>query len=48
MVASIQKYNPDDALVALIELLQAIDTTAAVAVLNATTISDNNGGRILL
>lgn len=33
---------------AFIEELQMIDPDSDMAVLNATTISDNNGGRILL
>lgn len=35
-------------LVKLVDMLQSIDTTSKLAQLNATTISDNNGGRIIL
>lgn len=35
-------------LVELIELLQNIDENGKLAKLNETTISDNNGGRIVL
>ncbi len=35
-------------LVKLVDVLQSIDTTNKLAKLNATTISDNNGGRIIL
>ena len=37
----------DDGLVRLVELLQAMEPNK-LAKLNATSISDNNGGRILL
>lgn len=44
-----QYQNNEDALIVeLIEALQAIDTTSSLAKLNATSITDNNGGRILL
>lgn len=36
------------ALLTLIEALRAVDTTDPLAALNATTITDNNGGRIEL
>ena len=38
----------DDGLIELVEELQRIDTNHALAKLNETTISDNNGGRIVL
>lgn len=38
----------DASIVDLIDQLQKIDTTAPQAKLNETTISDNNGDRILL
>ena len=40
--------NEDEALVKLIELLISIDTESELAELNATSIADNNGGRIAL
>ena len=40
--------NNDNALPELADILQNIDTDAELADLNATTISDNNGGRIEL
>lgn len=40
--------NEVDALAELIELLQQVDPDSPLAALNETTISDNNGGRILL
>jgi hypothetical protein len=43
----IGKQNEADAnLVRFIEILQSIDTTAPLAKLNATSMPDNNGGRI--
>lgn len=39
---------PETGLVDIVETLQAIDTSSPSAILNATTISDNNGGRIEL
>lgn len=38
----------EDTLVELVEALQKIDTTSKLAKLNETTISDNNGRRIVL
>ncbi len=35
-------------LVKLIEVLKAIDVTSSNAKINSTSISDNNGGRIIL
>lgn len=35
-----------EAIVALMQLLQTIDSDSAEAKLNETTMSDNNGGRI--
>lgn len=40
--------NESNDLVELIEALRAVDIDAPLAQLNATTISDNNGGRIEL
>jgi len=40
--------QPDDLLVDLVEALEDINTESPLATLNATTISDNNGGRIYL
>lgn len=40
--------RPESGLVAFVEALQSIDTSAVLANLNATSISDNNGGRIEL
>ena len=40
--------NEVDALAELIKLLEQIYLDSPLAVLNETTISDNNGGRILL
>ena len=37
----------DDGLVGLVELLQSIEPSSLTKI-NATSISDNNGGRILL
>ena len=38
----------DDKLIKLIEVLLGIDANSPLAKLNETTISDNNGGRIVL
>lgn len=38
----------DDGLVELMEVLEEINENGPLAILNATTISDNNGGRIHL
>ena len=43
-----KEAQADDNLITLIETLQAIDDTKPVAMLNKTSISDRNGGRILL
>lgn len=40
--------NVDDGLIEYAEALEAIDENSPMAQLNATSISDNNGGRILL
>ena len=48
MVAHAQNPDPDDALIELVDVLQSIDKTKPEAALNETSISDNNGGRILL
>lgn len=40
--------NVDDGLIEYAEALEAIDENSPMAKLNATSISDNNGGRILL
>lgn len=40
--------NVDDGLIEYADALEAIDENSPMAVLNATSISDNNGGRILL
>lgn len=40
--------NSDDALVELVETLESIDVSNPLARLNETSISDGNGGRILL
>ncbi len=40
--------NEVDALAELIEPLEQVDLDTPLAVLNETTISDNNGGHILL
>jgi hypothetical protein len=42
----LENNNPDDNLVALIDVLQSIDTNSPLAKLNATSMPDNNGGRI--
>jgi hypothetical protein len=45
----IKKFKSSgDNLVSLIDQLQKIDTTHPLAKLNATTIADNNGGRVQL
>jgi hypothetical protein len=38
----------EESLAELIELLKQVDPDSPLAALNETTISDNNGGRILL
>lgn len=43
-----EQATADDLLVELVEVLLAIDTTDELAKDNETSISDNNGGRILL
>lgn len=43
-----KQAHPDNMLVELVEALQEIETDGKEARLNATSISDNNGGRILL
>lgn len=43
-----KQTNVDDGLVDLVEALEEIDENIPLAKLNATSISDNNGGRILL
>lgn len=43
-----EQTNVDDGLVELMEALDEIDETKPTAKLNATSISDGNGGRILL
>lgn len=43
-----EQINIDDGLVELMEALEEIDENSPVAKLNANSISDNNGGRILL
>lgn len=43
-----KKEHPDDRLIELVEALQEIKTDGVEARLNETSISDNNGGRILL
>jgi hypothetical protein len=40
--------HEDDGLIELIEALQSVDTSSPLSKLNATTIADNNGGRIEL
>ena len=40
--------SKDDGLLKLVDMLQSIDETKKMAVLNSTTIADNNGGRIEL
>ncbi len=40
--------SENDNIVELVEALQKIDTNASLAKLNETSISDNNGGRIVL
>lgn len=40
--------HPDDGLIEFVEVLQGIQTEGVEARLNETSISDNNGGRILL
>jgi len=40
--------NVDDGLIEYADALEAIDENSPMAKLNATSISDNNGGRILL
>jgi hypothetical protein len=42
------KKTDEDALAELLELLGQADLSSPLAALNATTISDNNGGRIEL
>lgn len=42
------EQTDEDTLAELLELLQKADLDSPVAVLNETTISDNNGGRIEL
>jgi len=48
VVASIANTQVDDALLELVETLQDMDETNPLAALNEKSISDNNGGRILL
>lgn len=49
-LAALTYKSPDDGelLVELFEALMNIDVNASLAQLNATSISDNNGGRIEL
>ena len=42
------QVSSDDILVVFVDVLQSIDTKQPLAVLNETTIADNNGGRIEL
>jgi hypothetical protein len=44
----IKQTNTDDGLILYVEALEEIDESSPLAKLNATSISDNNGGRILL
>lgn len=41
-------HRQDDHIVELVEILASIDTSSALATLNSTSISDNNGRRIQL
>ncbi len=43
-----EQINVDDGLVELMEVLEDIDENSPLAKLNASSISDNNAGRILL
>jgi len=43
-----KQTNVDDGLVELVETLEEIDESNPLAKANATSISDNNGGRIFL
>ena len=43
-----EQTNVDDGLLELVEALEEIDENSPLAKLNATSISDNNGGRIFL
>lgn len=43
-----KQTNIDDGLVKFMEALEEIDENGPLAKLNATSISDNNGGRVLL
>ena len=40
--------SPNDRVIQLVNLMASVKTDTEEAKLNATTISDNNGGRILL
>ncbi len=42
------QINADDGLIEYTDALEAIDENGPLAELNATSISDNNGGRIFL
>jgi hypothetical protein len=42
------QVNADDGLILYIDALEEIDENSPQAKINATSISDNNGGRILL
>jgi hypothetical protein len=42
------RSNSNDALVVLLDLLLEIDPSSPLSELNETSISDNNGGRIML
>lgn len=44
----VKKENIDNPIVDLVELLRSVDINSPEAQLNATTISDGKGGRILL
>lgn len=44
----VKQENVDNPIAELIELLKAVDVNSVEAQLNATTISDGKGGRILL
>lgn len=48
MVAHAQNPDSYDALIELVDVLQSIDEAKPEAILNETSITDNNGGRILL
>jgi len=47
-IRPVSSKHPEGGLVEFVDILLAIDATKPIAKLNATSITDNNGGRIEL